>query len=60
LSENTASTFNSFRKFGIYKLDGDTLTVCFAGAKDKGKRPTEFAAPEGTGRRIEILKREKP
>jgi len=44
---------------GIYKLEGDILTICFAGPRDKGKRPTEFTAPEGTGRRIEILKREK-
>ena len=45
---------------GIYKLENDTLTICCGGYRDKGKRPQDFTAAEGSGRRIEILKREKP
>jgi uncharacterized protein (TIGR03067 family) len=42
--------------FGIYKLDGDTLTVCVA---RRGERPTEFASKEDTAVILEVLKREK-
>jgi uncharacterized protein (TIGR03067 family) len=42
---------------GIYKLEGDNLTVCVA---EPGKeRPTAFAAREGTGHTLFVFKRVK-
>jgi uncharacterized protein (TIGR03067 family) len=42
-------------KQGIYKLDGDVLTICW-GEKD---RPTEFTAKSGSGNRMNVFKRLK-
>ena len=43
---------------GIYKVDGDTITVCLAapGAKD---RPTEFKSTEENGHILATIKRAK-
>jgi len=43
---------------GIYKLDGDGLTICMH-EEDGAERPTEFATKEGTKVILVVLKREK-
>jgi len=40
---------------GIYKLEGDTLTIC----TDEDGRPTEFTANAGSGRQLMVLKRKR-
>jgi uncharacterized protein (TIGR03067 family) len=42
----------------IFKLDGDTLTICYA--QPGQARPTEFAAKKGTGHQLAVLKRMRP
>ena len=43
---------------GIYKLDGDTLTICLSD-KNSTDRPTKFESPEGTNLMLVTLKRVK-
>jgi uncharacterized protein (TIGR03067 family) len=46
------------RVLGIYRLDGDTLTICMAGPDQD--RPHEFAAGKGSGRTLMTFRREPP
>jgi uncharacterized protein (TIGR03067 family) len=43
---------------GIYKLDGDTLTLCVSD-DDGAARPTKFESPDGTRIMLMTLKRAK-
>lgn|SRR5262245_2337212 len=49
------SSENITRREGIYKIEGDTLTMCVAKAKDP--RPTKFDSTREDGHTIYILKR---
>jgi RNA polymerase sigma-70 factor (ECF subfamily) len=46
------------KHLGIYKLDGDALTICMH-EEDGASRPTEFASKEGSKVVLVVLKREK-
>ena len=43
---------------GIYKLDGDTLTICIQSNKDE-PRPNEFQSPAGSQLWLIVLQRSK-
>lgn len=45
-------------RIGIFKIDGDTLTICLAD-KDSTDRPTKFESPDGTNIMLITLKRVK-
>jgi uncharacterized protein (TIGR03067 family) len=42
---------------GIYKIDGDTMTICYPAPK--GKRPEAFESKEGSGVTLSVWVREK-
>jgi uncharacterized protein (TIGR03067 family) len=58
VKEITLEAGNEKTLYGIYKLDGDNLTIC-AIDTSADERPTEFATKEGSKARLVVLKREK-
>jgi uncharacterized protein (TIGR03067 family) len=44
---------------GIYRLDGDTLTLCFGRGGPGAERPKKFESPEGAETVVMTLKRAK-
>jgi uncharacterized protein (TIGR03067 family) len=54
----TAGPYKDKTLLGIYRLEGDEFTVCFA-APGK-ERPREFTTKSGTGTFVHVWKRQKP
>jgi RNA polymerase sigma factor (sigma-70 family) len=57
--EITITTDDGKTQPSIYKLDGDTLTICMGDSDVAKERPTEFATKEGTKVILFVLKREE-
>ena len=52
-------TDSSGTRLGIYKLEGDQLTLCLT-EPNRPSRPTEFTAPAGSPQMVLVLRREIP
>ena len=52
----TTGTHKGDKQYGIYKLDGDELTICLASSGSP--RPKEFKAPDGSNDTLTVWKRQ--
>jgi uncharacterized protein (TIGR03067 family) len=44
---------------GIYKIDGDTMTICYDHMADAAKHPEKFESKDGTTLLLMVYKRQK-
>jgi uncharacterized protein (TIGR03067 family) len=57
--QQTPKHFTSTATKAIYRLQGDSLTICMTTSSDE-PRPTEFATQKGDGRVLMVFKRASP
>jgi uncharacterized protein (TIGR03067 family) len=57
--EITITSDGGKKQPSIYKLDGDSLTICMGDSDVANERPTEFATKEGSKIMLLVLKRQK-